>query len=292
VLPKAQDNHDSACIGISARAIKNGTYARLIASKQSDGGAVYNDNGKVMLVSCALTNNTAQALMYVGVARGGAIFNNGGAVSLCQSVITANSVVGGGPNNDTGSGSAAIGTGLGGAIYNTIIAYGGANGNAFGPITDDGFNISSDGSANLFSGSSDNYTDPKLGLLNYYTGPTPCMALLSNSLAIDFGDSSGAPSTDQRGYPRPNGNGVDIGAFEFYYPYQAGITRPDATASGGGIGLDFTLFPASAHRIQASSNLVSWIDLETNGPFASVTNISRTFGTRDFDHRFFRLLLQ
>ena len=177
-------------------------------------------------------------------------------------------------------------------LHNTILAYGGTNGNAFGPITDDGFNISSDGSANLFGGSSYNYTDPKLGPLNYYTGPTPCMALLSNSPAIDFGDSSGAPSTDQRGYPRPNRDGVDIGAFEFYYPYQAGITRLNATASAGGFGLNFTLFPASTYRLQASIDLVSWIDLETNGPFASVTNMNRTFFMQGIDHAFFRLLVQ
>jgi hypothetical protein len=178
-------------------------------------------------------------------------------------------------------------------LHNSIIAYGGTNGNSFGVITDDGFNISSDGSANLFGGASYNYTDPKLGPLDYYTGPTPCMALLPNSPAIDFGDSSGVPATDQRGYPRPNGSGVDIGAYEFYYPTQAVlVARLNMAPAANGIGLNFTAFPINTYRLQASTNLLTWFDLETNGPFASVTNVNRTYRPPGPDHRFFRLLLQ
>jgi hypothetical protein len=49
-------------------------------------------------------------------------------------------------------------------------------------------------------------------------GPTPTVALLPGSVAIDAGDNNaaGLPSTDQRGLPRLNGTAVDIGAFEFY----------------------------------------------------------------------------
>ena len=46
-------------------------------------------------------------------------------------------------------------------LLNSIVAYGGTNGNAYGPITDLGFNISSDGSAN-FRSLSFNFTDPQL----------------------------------------------------------------------------------------------------------------------------------
>src|SRR5262249_6020167 len=49
-------------------------------------------------------------------------------------------------------------------------------------------------------------------------GPTPTVALLPGSIAIDVGDNNatGLPGTDQRGLPRLNGTAVDIGAFEFY----------------------------------------------------------------------------
>ena len=41
------------------------------------------------------------------------------------------------------------------------------------------------------------------------------MALLPGSPAIDAGNTSLAPTTDQRGFPRPAGLAADIGAFEF-----------------------------------------------------------------------------
>ena len=41
------------------------------------------------------------------------------------------------------------------------------------------------------------------------------MALLPGSPAIDAGNTSLAPATDQRGFPRPAGLAADIGAFEY-----------------------------------------------------------------------------
>ena len=233
-----------------------------------------------------------------GNAIGGGVFNNTNATFIAMDVTIASNNCSSPPALYGTSNGIAAGTQIANTngtlrLHNSIIAYGGANGNSYGIITDDGFNISSDGSANLFGGASYNYTDPKLGPLDYYTGPTPCMALLPNSPAIDFGDGSGAPATDQRGYPRPNGSGVDIGAYEFYYPTQAVlVARLNMAPAANGIGLNYTAFPINTYRLQASTNLLTWIDLETNGPFASVTNVNRTYSPSGPDHRFFRLLLQ
>src|SRR5262249_59407567 len=67
--------------------------------------------------------------------------------------------------------------------------------------------------------------DPKLGPVFDNGGPTPTMALLAGSPAIDAGDDSvlGNPftlTTDQRGpgFPRKAGAHVDIGAFEVQAP--------------------------------------------------------------------------
>jgi hypothetical protein len=61
--------------------------------------------------------------------------------------------------------------------------------------------------------------NPLLGALANNGGLTQTMALGAGSPAIDAGDSINAPSTDQRGVARTDGNGdgivaVDIGAFE------------------------------------------------------------------------------
>ena len=60
--------------------------------------------------------------------------------------------------------------------------------------------------------------DPKLGPLDDYGGPTDTHALLVGSPAIGHADSSGCPSSDQRGVHRPQGRACDIGAFEFATP--------------------------------------------------------------------------
>jgi hypothetical protein len=68
--------------------------------------------------------------------------------------------------------------------------------------------------------------DPRLGPLQDNGGPTPTMALLPDSPAINAGNTFGLTAADQRGFPRPQiedplfysipagGDGSDIGAFE------------------------------------------------------------------------------
>ena len=56
--------------------------------------------------------------------------------------------------------------------------------------------------------------DPLLGPLGDNDGPTQTMPLLTGSPAIDAGNNTTCPSTDQRGVSRPQGAACDIGAFE------------------------------------------------------------------------------
>ena len=77
--------------------------------------------------------------------------------------------------------------------------------NSTGSIADAGHNLSSDASCAFTNLGSLNNTDPKLGPLADNGGPTLTMALLPGSPAIDAGDTSLAPATDQRGFPRPAG---------------------------------------------------------------------------------------
>jgi hypothetical protein len=59
---------------------------------------------------------------------------------------------------------------------------------------------------------------PRLAPLGYYGGPTQTHALLPDSPAINAGDNSNAPPTDQRGDPRIVGGIIDIGSFEASSP--------------------------------------------------------------------------
>jgi hypothetical protein len=88
-------------------------------------------------------------------------------------------------------------------------------------MTSDGYNLSCDNTCN-FAGNGDlNNTDPNLGPVQNYGGPTQIQALLHGSPAIDAGNPSGC--TDGNGHllkpgrPRPDkedSGGCDMGAYE------------------------------------------------------------------------------
>jgi len=56
--------------------------------------------------------------------------------------------------------------------------------------------------------------DPVLGPLQNNGGFTKTMALGAGSFAIDVADNSSCAAQDQRGVPRPQGDGCDMGAYE------------------------------------------------------------------------------
>ncbi|MBN2147237.1 MAG: Ig-like domain repeat protein [Anaerolineales bacterium] len=57
--------------------------------------------------------------------------------------------------------------------------------------------------------------NPLLGTLGDYGGNTQTIPLLPGSPAIDAADDAICPGNDQRGVTRPQGEGCDMGAFEF-----------------------------------------------------------------------------
>lgn len=184
-----------------------------------------------------------------GDAYGGGCYNTGAAV-LVSSTFSGGSVTGG-ARGEAGSGglslaeSGRVGTARGGNLANqvgqltlqsSILNAAAAGGNGLGPVVDAGYNLSSDDSLELGGAGSRIQTDPKLGPLGNYGGPTATLALLSGSPAIDAGDPQLAGQPDQRGLSRPQGAAPDIGAYEFAgHPVVQGEVRTALGPAGAGV---------------------------------------------------------
>ncbi|MGD1086324.1 MAG: choice-of-anchor Q domain-containing protein, partial [Verrucomicrobiota bacterium] len=219
---------------------------------------------------------------------GGGICLLGGTLSLTN-VTCANNLSSGGTAGSGGAGGSAIIPGPPGAngqpgvaqgdtiadsgssflVLNSILdcVAGGTNG--FGPILDAGYNINSDSTDFLTNIASLNNTNPLLGTLGFYGGPTETIPLLAGSPAIDAADPFAFPPTDQRGNPRPAGPEPDIGAFEsslsFISGSISGLWPPDqatvcagplfhCTTNGGEFGFtmpcgSYTLWPSNANYV-------------------------------------------
>src|SRR5262249_40213842 len=78
-----------------------------------------------------------------------------------------------------------------------------------------GNNVVSDNPTSFTAGGDKRNTDPLLDVLRNNGGLTMTQALLPGSPAIDNGNNTGAPASDQRGVTRPQGTNADSGAYEF-----------------------------------------------------------------------------
>ncbi len=130
-------------------------------------------------------------------------------------------------------------------------------GNCTGGLTSLGYNIDSDGTCVDGSSPGDQpFTDPGLvsGPPRNNGGPTPTIALLGQSPAIDAGDPAcPPPDTDQRGVTRPQLQRCDTGSYELE---SLGVIRPIPTlsewgmiAAAVGLGLIGVFFAVRRKRI-------------------------------------------
>jgi hypothetical protein len=267
------------------------------------GGGIFNA-GLLMVTNCTIALNSAVAgsgsgqSANNGSALGGGVYNGVNATSFWMNVtIASNLCVANGPNfggtNGFSAGAQIANTNGVAWLRNSLLAYSGTNGNVWGtPVTDAGFNISDDGSAAFASGTSYNFTDPRLAPLDYYGGPTLCMALLAGSPAIDTGSKTGVPATDQRGFSRPYNGVADRGAYEFGANQVVILPSLNLAPSGPNLVLSFTAYPPSSYHLLSSTNLVQWTDLETYGPIANSTNITRTLSPQSAQQQFYRVRVE
>jgi CSLREA domain-containing protein len=196
------------------------------------GGAIYNGGMPLTVTNSTFSNNSGY---------GGAINNDGSAVlTVINSTFSGNTGsghVGGtiaqiGVNGSTTLTNVTISTNdATSALYiafgtltlrNSIVVNNGAGASCQvvvpGTVANGGNNI--DGGTACGWGSTNgsmSSSNPLLGPLTDNGGPTPTMALLTGSPAIDgvtFNAPNSAPAADQRGIARPQGARYDIGAYE------------------------------------------------------------------------------
>lgn len=161
-----------------------------------------------------------------GDALGGALCSLGSA-SLTNCTFATNIVTGGtagaagtgisdGSGGRIGQAAGSCLANLGGTLMlaNTLLAGSDAFDNVHGAVVDAGHNLSSDKSALLAGPGSVTGVDPQLGDFGSHGGQTATLSLLAGSPAIDTGGPLPGVETDQRGVPRPQDGGYDIGAYE------------------------------------------------------------------------------
>jgi len=212
------------------------------------GGAVFNLGGTLSLSNSSFANNEARGGTGAnggsdGAAFGSAIFNLQGTVAIQDSTIAFNiataSNAGGAlynlgylRNDDSGTWpmpslvdirNSILSNSSGGAgpvdlVTNAPAMVGsGAPNIATAAVTLDSADIvvTRNASGNGLITGTPITVDPQLGPLQDNGGPTETLALSVGSVAIDNGDTTA--TTDQRGYPRPEGTAPDIGAYESDY---------------------------------------------------------------------------
>ena len=257
--------------------VAGGPFGGPVPGTNGRGGAIYSESlfagTNLTIVGNRATGGTDAYFAGHPVSRraglGGGVYFAGGTAALVHVTVALNSadvtpLFGSGITNSSppqGGGIAALAGNV--MLFNSILSSNLAGSNCFGAVIDGGHNISSDGSCHFTAAGSLNNTDPLLSPLADYGGPTPTMALLPGSPAIDAASSESCPGTDQRGVARPFGGGCDIGAFEFSTPSILGRLFMERI----GVGAVRGTFAGEANqtfRVEVSENLASWSPYSTN----------------------------
>ncbi len=207
----------------------------------SYGGGAFSNGGRLTLTDTTLVSNTAAS-------DGGAAVNSG-SLTLTNSTLGGNAAFGRGGAIST-TGSLAVGfttiagnqAGTGGGIASSLIAptlttsilasnAATSDPDCHGSIASGGYTLLGDATGCTvvagrgdISGTATRPVDPVLAPLTDNGGPTYTRAPRPNSPAVDAIPSGSAPclsistTGDQRGVPRPQGPGCDIGAVEIVSP--------------------------------------------------------------------------
>jgi hypothetical protein len=222
---------DGSILTIGGTTFSGNSVSVTNPSKNSGGGAIFHDGSTFSLTNSTFAGNSAAPLPSAEGVGGGAILSN----SAAQLSFTNDTIDG---NQTSAAGGNVLGTNAAGTITskNTIIAAGGAasGSNCAGPgkLASAGHNIEDGAPSRCGLGAIGDRigVSPLLGALQNNGGPTQTEELLPGSPAIDAGDNTGCPASDQRGIVRPHGSACDVGALEVSPPL---ATTGAASAIGG-----------------------------------------------------------
>ncbi len=93
-----------------------------------------------------------------------------------------------------------------------------------------------------------------MGDFGDHGGLTSTVAPHSGSPAIDAADPTACPEVDQRGVPRPSGQGCDVGAFEWSGLNTLLVTRGHGTR----LTIAYAGEPRMDYAFETSRDLTSW----------------------------------
>ena len=227
------------------------------------GGAIYCAQGTLELNNCTLAlNSLSPGGSTVG--RGGAIASEGGLQSLSSCTIASNRISGGSASSQ-GGGVYVVGGYF--DVLNSLLQGNTVNGspsNWFGAnFSDNGHNLSSDSTPALTGGGSSNRVNALLLPLANNGGPTLTMPLRVGSPALNAADPGNFPTTDQRGFARPQGAGPDAGAWEG----AGGQVSLRVQRQPGFPQLNTLSWPTDTgvtYRVERAATLNNWNVLATN----------------------------
>ena len=186
-----------------------------------NGGGVFADMSTLTFTNTTISGNQTTGSPGDG---GGAILAHGGTLMVVNGTVAGNSTTGNGAGGiNAGGPSVNLDTKV--TLENTIVADNTSSTGTpdlWGSFVSGGHNLIGDvtGSSGITGGSDGDLAgtsaaplDPKLAALANNGGSTKTHALLSGSPAINDGDNTACPTTDQRGYTRVAS--CDMGAYEY-----------------------------------------------------------------------------
>lgn len=245
-----------------------------------NGGGIYN-SGTALILNSTISGNTA--------ANGGAIFNEeGGATVTLEFVTIANNT--GLPDSGSPQDTDGIHNLSSVNVRSTIIANGaGAENCNVANLASNGGNVENANTCGLNAAGDKVSTDPQIASIAANGGATETHALLEGSPAVDAGVGK-CPSVDQRGEPRPQGNGCDAGAFESSFTGPTPAPTPEPTPAPTGVpknvamgDVDCDLDVDSVDGLKALRHVASLSVAQNPGCPAIGTEVASLFGDVDCD---------